>query len=817
VPVSDRQVLLQILGSQDENRKLMERELDIRLSLRDSLLVVTGSPAMVERAASLLAQLIAVAERGKGVSAADVTYLVRMMKAGEDVKDVEGLLTDTILVSERGKPIGPRTVGQKRYVEAIRRNDLVFGIGPAGTGKCAAGDTMVLTDWGLLPIATLGAGASPDTYLPIDLNVAGLNGVERASHVYNGGHSPTKKIRTRFGFEIEVTPEHPLLQLKSDGCLGWTPAAELRVGDYVAIQRGQRLWGRQTAIEFDDRPNGYRDHAKPIAIDQLDEDIAYLLGILVGDGCLTFKNRVILSSADPEILEHFQRMAERFGLHVFANGGDRIDDRIIASSQLYQLLLHLGMSDGAAATKRIPSAILRAPEHLVVAFLQGLFDTDGTVNRRDGYPQLTSVSKPLIDQVQLVLLNLGILSNKRRKWVRYQGKRRLYYQLEITGNDADLFYERVGFRLARKQTLRSERLRNTNVDVVPHLHQLVRSAIAAGTFPRQVHRALHDDKTGRRQPSYETLGDVVGLLEERALVTEASVALSALHAHRLFWAQIVGIEDGEADVYDLTVPGSQAFCANGFMNHNTYLAVAMAVAALKAKKVARIILTRPAVEAGERLGFLPGDLQEKVDPYLRPLYDALYEMLDGERAQKYLERRIIEVAPLAYMRGRTLNDSFIIMDEAQNTTTAQMKMFLTRMGFGSKVVVTGDVTQIDLPADRVSGLNAVREILAGVPGIEFIYLTDSDVVRHKLVQKIIQAYELYESKQNGSSDPEPPEDGTTSEGRPSAPPLSRSVGERSGVRAKEVPPDVQFLEEEPQQDALSSAVSQTSAQTDAVS
>ncbi len=795
----------------------MERELDIRLSLRDRLLVVTGSPAMVERAASLLAQLIAVAERGKGVSAADVTYLVRMMKAGEDVEDVEGLLTDTILVSERGKPVGPRTIGQKRYVEAIRRNDLVFGIGPAGTGKCLAGSSLVLTDRGLLPIAALGAETSPDTYLPIDLNVAGLNGIERASHLYNGGRSSTKKIRTQFGFEIEVTPEHPLLQRGGDGCLRWTPAAELRVGDYVALQGGQRLWGRQTAIEFEHQPNGHSDHATPITIDQLDEDLAYFLGILTGGGCLTFKNRVILSSADTEILEHFQRVAERFGLHVFANGGDRIDDRIIASSQLYQLLLHLGMSNGAAATKRIPSAILRAPEHLVVAFLQGLFDTDGTVNRRNGYPQLSSVSKRLIDEGQLLLLNLGILSCKRRKWTLYQGKRRLSYQLEMMGSDADRFYAEVRCRLQRKQALRSKRLRKTNVDVVPHVHQLVSSAIAAGTFPPQGQQVLYDDETGRRNPRYATSGDVVGRREERALVTEAPVTLSALPSPRFFWAPIVEIEDGEADVYDLTVPGSHAFCANGFVNHNTYLAVAMAVAALKAKKVARIILTRPAVEAGERLGFLPGDLQEKVDPYLRPLYDALYEMLDMEKAQKYLERRIIEVAPLAYMRGRTLNDSFIIMDEAQNTTTAQMKMFLTRMGFSSKIVVTGDVTQIDLPSGRASGLNAVREILAGVPGIEFIYLTDSDVVRHKLVQKIIQAYELYESKQNGSSDSAQARDEATAEGRPYTQPVSHTEGEGGSVKVKEVPPDVQPIEEERQQEAVSSAVSKTSAETDAVS
>ncbi|OPZ63571.1 MAG: PhoH-like protein [Firmicutes bacterium ADurb.Bin506] len=177
----------------------------------------------------------------------------------------------------------------------------------------------------------------------------------------------------------------------------------------------------------------------------------------------------------------------------------------------------------------------------------------------------------------------------------------------------------------------------------------------------------------------------------------------------------------------------------------TYLAVAMAVGALKAKQIERIILTRPAVEAGERLGFLPGDLQEKVDPYLRPLYDALFDILGLEVYERYRDRGIIEIAPLAYMRGRTLENAFIILDEAQNTTSEQMKMFLTRLGRSSKAVVTGDITQVDLPRRHFSGLEEVRTVLAGVPGIEFMYLTDQDVVRHELVQKIILAYERYDS------------------------------------------------------------------------
>jgi len=178
----------------------------------------------------------------------------------------------------------------------------------------------------------------------------------------------------------------------------------------------------------------------------------------------------------------------------------------------------------------------------------------------------------------------------------------------------------------------------------------------------------------------------------------------------------------------------------------TYLGVAMAVQALMQKQVNRIVLARPAVEAGEKLGFLPGDLQEKVDPYLRPLYDALFDLVDYERVTRLLEKRVIEIAPLAFMRGRTLSDAFVILDEAQNTTSEQMKMFLTRIGFGSKAVITGDVTQIDLPTGKRSGLVETERVLANIEGIEFIYFSDKDVVRHKLVQMIIKAYESHTKK-----------------------------------------------------------------------
>lgn len=180
----------------------------------------------------------------------------------------------------------------------------------------------------------------------------------------------------------------------------------------------------------------------------------------------------------------------------------------------------------------------------------------------------------------------------------------------------------------------------------------------------------------------------------------------------------------------------------------TFLAVAMAVAALRDREVDKIVLTRPAVEAGESLGFLPGDFREKVDPYLRPLYDALFSMIPADKLKKYVETQIIEIVPLAYMRGRTLNNAFVILDEAQNTSFNQMKMFLTRLGVSSKAIITGDITQIDLPDTKASGLIQVRSILTGIEGIQFVYLTDRDVVRHKLVREIIKAYDIFESKNN---------------------------------------------------------------------
>jgi phosphate starvation-inducible PhoH-like protein len=737
-----------LFGVHDQNIKYLESLLDVRVNARGQDLTVDGDPRDVETVERVLEDFSALFAEGKTFTDKELREAFAQI-AEDRAYSLRDYFTKARFNPSGKKQVAPKSATQRRYIEAIQERDCVFGIGPAGTGKCIAADSLVLTGGGMIEIGALGADTRAGEQAPIAAEIQGLDGVEPASHVYNGGESDTLKITTRFGFSVEATREHPLLTLDPRGALCWKRADELRVGDSVALQRGQRMFGSETAVDFECAPNGVHDHSsKPVALDRLDESFAYVMGVLTGDGCLTFRNRVILSSSDESIVAAFHEMASRFGLHVFRNGGERPYDYIIASSQLHRLLSRLGMPTGKAATRHVPPSILSAPESVVAAFLRGLFDADGTVEKRDGVVSLSSVSEKLIRQVQVVLLNFGVVAAKSIKRGRYAGKAHVSHLLTMAGAEAERFHESIGFALARKRARRRTSRANTNIDVVPFQGERLSEAVSAATFTRAEHKLFTDYRTQRRRPSYPKLEQLVGVLRSRGVANESVVELSELIDRRLLFLEIVGVEKSRARVYDLTVPGSHSFVANGFVNHNTYLAVAMAVQALVQKQVTRIVLARPAVEAGERLGFLPGDLQEKVDPYLRPLYDALFDLMDTERVTKLLEKRVIEVAPLAFMRGRTLADAFIILDEAQNTTGEQMKMFLTRIGFGSKAVITGDVTQIDLPTGKRSGLVEAERVLSKVEGIEFVYFTERDVVRHRLVQMIVRAYEEHASKSN---------------------------------------------------------------------
>ncbi|HEX8068381.1 MAG TPA: PhoH family protein [Pyrinomonadaceae bacterium] len=737
-----------LFGVHDQNIKYLESLLDVRVNARGQDLDVDGDPEDVATVERILEDFAALFREGKTFTDRELREAFAQI-AEDRAYSLRDYFTKARFNPAGKKQVAPKSANQRRYIESIQQHDIVFGIGPAGTGKCIAGDSLVLTARGLLEIGALGASLRADEYEPIELRVHGLDGVEPAAHVYRGGASETRRVTTRFGFQIEATPEHPLLTLGADGTLCWRRADELRAGNVLALQRGQRLFGSDASVNFIYRPSGPFDHtSKPVELTQLDEPLAYMLGVLTGDGCLTFRNRIILSSADESIVGAFYELASRLGLHVFRNGGARPYDYIIASAQLYQLLAHLGLSTGKAATKRVPAAILRAPEPIVAAYLRGLFDADGMVEKRDGVVTLSSVSELLLRQVQIVLLNFGVVAAKAVKRTRYRGRAHTSHLLTIAGAEAERFHELIGFALERKRARRQARTPNTNIDVVPHVGPLLSAAVRAATFTRAEHHRFDDYRRAKRRPSYHKLHELIGVLAARGVCNAAHARLCDLLDRRLLFLEVAAVEPGRAEVYDLTVPGTHSFVANGFVNHNTYLAVAMAVQALMQKQVSRIVLARPAVEAGEKLGFLPGDLQDKVDPYLRPLYDALFDLIDAERVTKLLEKRIIEVAPLAFMRGRTLSDAFVILDEAQNTTSEQMKMFLTRIGFGSKAVITGDKTQIDLPQGRRSGLIEAERVLANVGDIEFIYFTDKDVVRHRLVQLIIKAYEEHASKSN---------------------------------------------------------------------
>jgi phosphate starvation-inducible protein PhoH len=736
-----------LFGNRDENLRFLEDNLKVRIKNDGSTLVVEGEDEGEDVVVQLFDQLGSMIKDGYAASPGDVRVAAQLLS-----QDPAARLRDFLMKAAiRGakKVVVPRSLNQRAYLEELEKNDMVFGIGPAGTGKCLASDSLVLTSNGTVEIGQLVSGTAKGEAIAVSLGIHGLDGPEAATRVYDGGESDTLRIRTRLGYSIEATPEHPLLVLDATGQLDWRRADQLRLGDVVALQRDQRMFGDRVRLGWTARLNPKDHSSRPVNIETLDEELAYVLGLIVGDGCLSFRNRVILSSADPEAVCAFRAFAAGLGLHIFPNFA-RACDYVIASSQLYSLFGHLGLSLGTARTKRIPRAILTAPEPMVAAFLSGLFDADGTVDRRDGTISFSTVSLTLARQVQTVLLNFGIVAARGVKRGRYLGRRHISQRLTITGAEAQRFDERIGFRLERKRSRRRWAPANTNVDVIPFVGSSITAAVRSTTLTHAEHKLFEDYRRGRRRASYDKLGRMVALLYDRGAHVSTLEPLQDLIDHRLLFLEVEHIKPSRAHVFDLTVPGTHSFVANGFVNHNTYLAVAQAVSSLLAKSVARIVLARPAVEAGEKLGFLPGDLQDKVDPYLRPLYDALYDLLDYDRVSRLLERNAIEVAPIAFMRGRTLNDAFVIIDEAQNTTSEQMKMVLTRIGFGSKVVITGDITQIDLPSGRTSGLVEAIAVLSGVKGISFVYFDEKDVVRHKLVQSVIKAYDAYGAAQTPS-------------------------------------------------------------------
>jgi phosphate starvation-inducible PhoH-like protein len=692
-----------LFGPHDQNIKYLESLLSVRVGGRGGELMVEGEEADVAVIERILKDYSQLFTEGRVPSDTELRAAFKQI-----AEDRTASLRDLFSAQKRINPSGRKQVtarsqNQRRYIEAIEQDDIVFGIGPAGTGKCIAADSLVLTSAGMIEIGELGAATAPGDHVPLTATIHGADGPASASHIYNGGETDTLRITTRCGFSIEATPEHPLLVFDREAQLQWRRADQLQVDDVLVLQRGQKMFGDRTMIDFTDCPASASDRsARPVQLSELDDEFAYLMGVLTGDGCLSAGNRVILSSADESIVAAFQRLASRFGLPVFRHGSNRPDDYLIVSAQLHQLLIHLGMSSGTAP-KRIPRAILTAPEYLVAAFLRGLFDADGTVEKRDGRISLCSVSETLIRQTQLVLLNFGIISAKSVKRGRDDGRKHISHRLTIAGAEAARFDQLIGFGLERKRARLAAGQVNPGIDLIPPPGPMINAAVRSVTFSRDEHNRFYDYRIERRHPGYHNLAEIVSLSESRDAQPELIRPIRGLIDPHLFFAEIVSIEPSHAQVFDLTVPETHSFVANGFINHNTYLAVAMAVQYLLAKRVNRIVLARPAVEAGEKLGFLPGDLQDKVDPYLRPLYDALFDLMDFERVTKFLEKRVIEIAPLAFMRGRAQSLDSLLMTPQGWRRMGEIKVGDLVIGSdGKPIVVTGVFPQGEKQVYRVT-------------------------------------------------------------------------------------------------------------------
>ena len=553
----------------------------------------------------------------------------------------------------------PKNISQKSYLSAIEEHDLVFGIGPAGTGKCLAKGTSVLMFNGeikkvediVIGDLLMGADSSPRTVLSLAQ-----------------GQEDMYKIVPTKGDSYTVNQSHILSLVKTNGKVRLSkrkPTEKIKNLDGVVTNISVKDWLNKSSY-FKKEWKGYR-----VGVNFPSQELPldpYFLGVWLGDGN---SHNAGVTSDDVEIVEAVYTLAAEYGLNGTESeraGTFRINTGI-RSSRLNHVLEAL-RTLGVLNNKHIPLKYKANSRANRLMLLAGIMDSDGSLSGNNGYDYI-SKDRLLAEDVAYVSRSLGFsayispckktCTNSKRGRVEGQ-----YFRVYISGDT-----EEIPIRLSRKKSIIRKQKKN-----------VLRTAIKV-----------------------EPVG----------------------------WGDYFGFE----------LDGDGLFLLGDFtVTHNTFLAVAKAVQWL-AKKGNRLVLVRPAVEAGEKLGFLPGSMQDKVDPYLRPIYDALYDLMGTELVEAYLDKRIIEVAPLAFMRGRTLNNSFVILDEAQNTTKEQMKMFLTRMGENSKVVVTGVITQIDLPDHRKSGLIHIEKILRDrdIPAIYFQYFDDRDIVRHPLVQEICQAYD----------------------------------------------------------------------------
>ena len=495
-------------------------------------------------------------------------YVRPLLDDGDEIEIVAGR-HPVVEIVRREEPFVPNDVH-------LAQGEIIILTGPNMSGKCVKGDTLIFTDRGLVPIVDLMPnGASVGEFTQVNCQVRGLDGSRRVTHFYKGGRQRTVKLTTRLGYHLEGTPEHRVWVRHPDGSEGWKQLGDIAEGDVVAIERQIDLWGQEIAIDRSaaESLKGVKRYRLP---SELNEDLAYMMGLLVGDGTLTYPNCFILSTKDAFIADEYRRIvSDLFGYQVGCKANGK--DYFVSSKQIRVFLASLGLGYGRAHEKHVPQSILRAPKRIVIAFLQGLFDADGFVEKRYGNVRLSTASIRLAREVQLLLLNLGIIASLRVRKTSAKPN----YRLSINGADAIAFHQRVGFRLPRKRVRKAlaSELRMPNIGGIPYLIRTLKQVQARIVAAKDKPVALKRNKSinsifytyipSGRNISYDKLDELIIYCHQSGVECPE---LEALQTKRYFYDYVTAIEPSEAEVYDLSVTGDHAYVANGFVSHNsTYL------------------------------------------------------------------------------------------------------------------------------------------------------------------------------------------------------------------------------------------------------
>lgn len=625
--------------------------------------------------------------------------------------------------------IAPKNDEQKELMKEISKNKITFVKGAPGTGKCINPDSFISTDTGIIKFRNIIPEMKNDEFIKHETMIINRFGVsEKTSHIYNSGTQKTLKISTKFGYSIEGTHNHRILCLTKDGIV-WKTLDSISEEDFACIHRGQQY----DNIESD-----------------IDEETAYFVGIMIGDGCYTLSNTFSLSNIDTYVIRFFLRFCRDRLNHIPKQSLSRPCDYVVCSKSARESLINMGLMQVKGDKKSIPNQFLTAGKGVHCALLRGLFDTDGWIEK-SGQICFLNKSTQLCEQIHQLLLRLGIVSRYKIVTKKYKNLEINYGMIKILLSSLSAFNELIGFNIDYKQSSLEfilSKKRNTNVDIIPSVYSknLLRDYLNKFESKdrnretnRIFHRHITDNENIFKGLSYDKLSKIYCRFRDKYPNKDIESVLTSNY----FFDRVTSIKSNEIHVYDFSVPKTHSFVANGFVNHNTFVSVTFAIHQLLQNKCEKIVFTRPIIEAaGEKLGFLPGDMCEKINPYMIPIFDTLFDLIPHDVINKLMTKNgsdaVIRVLPLAFMRGTTFKKSIVIIDESQNSTPEQMRMLLTRIGEGTRMIICGDVEQSDI--NVTNGLEDAFSLLQGIEGIGFVTMTQEAIVRDKIVKEIDLRY-----------------------------------------------------------------------------